>query len=112
MPMARGRNVMVLKVLSNPNHSRFPCPHCTHRAGCFPAVSLLQQPLCGGCHLSQLSRFLFHTQTDLYSGALFVQVCLGWDLYLSTVLMLVVTGLYTIAGGLLSICWPPFFFFH
>lgn len=42
-------------------------------------------------------------QTDLYSGALFVQVCLGWDLYLSTVLMLLVTGLYTIAGRLLAI---------
>uniref|UniRef100_A0A8U7N6A1 Sodium/mannose cotransporter SLC5A10 n=1 Tax=Corvus moneduloides TaxID=1196302 RepID=A0A8U7N6A1_CORMO len=83
----------------------FPCPHCTHRAGCFPAVSLLQQPLGGGCHLSQLSRFLFHTQTDLYSGALFVQVCLGWDLYLSTVLMLVVTGLYTIAGGLAAVIY-------
>uniref|UniRef100_A0A8U7N532 Sodium/mannose cotransporter SLC5A10 n=1 Tax=Corvus moneduloides TaxID=1196302 RepID=A0A8U7N532_CORMO len=74
-------------------------------AGCFPAVSLLQQPLGGGCHLSQLSRFLFHTQTDLYSGALFVQVCLGWDLYLSTVLMLVVTGLYTIAGGLAAVIY-------
>uniref|UniRef100_A0A8K9V082 Sodium/mannose cotransporter SLC5A10 n=1 Tax=Oncorhynchus mykiss TaxID=8022 RepID=A0A8K9V082_ONCMY len=36
--------------------------------------------------------------TDLYSGALFVQVCLGWNLYLSTVLMLVVTALYTIAA--------------
>lgn len=41
----------------------------------------------------------FHHQTDLYSGALFVQVCLGWNLYLSTVLMLVVTALYTIAGA-------------
>lgn len=40
----------------------------------------------------------FSHQTDLYSGALFVQVCLGWNLYLSTVLMLVVTALYTIAG--------------
>lgn len=40
-----------------------------------------------------------------------MQVCLGWDLYLSTVLMLVVTGLYTIAGRLLSICWPQSFFF-
>lgn len=38
------------------------------------------------------------SQTDLYSGALFIQVCLGWNLYLSTVLMLVVTALYTIAG--------------
>ncbi|XP_077774785.1 sodium/mannose cotransporter SLC5A10 isoform X5 [Podarcis muralis] len=36
--------------------------------------------------------------TDLYSGALFVQVCLGWNLYLSTVLMLVVTAIYTIAA--------------
>lgn len=42
-------------------------------------------------------------QTDLYSGALFVQVCLGWDLYLSTVLMLLVTGLYTIAGKMLAV---------
>lgn len=38
-------------------------------------------------------------QTDLYSGALFIQVCLGWNIYLSTVLMLVVTALYTIAGA-------------
>lgn len=40
----------------------------------------------------------FPPQTDLYSGALFIQVCLGWNLYLSTTLMLVVTALYTIAG--------------
>uniref|UniRef100_A0A8C4WL53 Sodium/mannose cotransporter SLC5A10 n=1 Tax=Gopherus evgoodei TaxID=1825980 RepID=A0A8C4WL53_9SAUR len=42
---------------------------------------------------------------DLYSGALFVQVCLGWNLYLSTVLMLVVTALYTIAGGLAAVIY-------
>ncbi|XP_026060418.1 sodium/glucose cotransporter 5 [Carassius auratus] len=43
--------------------------------------------------------------TDLYSGALFVQVCLGWNLYLSTVLMLVITALYTIAGGLAAVIY-------
>uniref|UniRef100_A0A3B5AII8 Sodium/mannose cotransporter SLC5A10 n=1 Tax=Stegastes partitus TaxID=144197 RepID=A0A3B5AII8_9TELE len=43
--------------------------------------------------------------TDLYSGALFVQVCLGWNLYLSTILMLVVTALYTIAGGLAAVIY-------
>uniref|UniRef100_A0A7M4FGF9 Sodium/mannose cotransporter SLC5A10 n=1 Tax=Crocodylus porosus TaxID=8502 RepID=A0A7M4FGF9_CROPO len=43
--------------------------------------------------------------TDLYSGALFVQVCLGWNLYLSTVLVLVVTALYTIAGGLVAVIY-------
>uniref|UniRef100_A0A8C6JWC3 Uncharacterized protein n=1 Tax=Melopsittacus undulatus TaxID=13146 RepID=A0A8C6JWC3_MELUD len=39
-------------------------------------------------------------------GALSVQVCLGWDLSLSTILMLMVAGLYTIAGRVLSVCWP------
>uniref|UniRef100_A0A7M4G1D5 Sodium/mannose cotransporter SLC5A10 n=1 Tax=Crocodylus porosus TaxID=8502 RepID=A0A7M4G1D5_CROPO len=51
-----------------------------------------------------MSVFCF-TQTDLYSGALFVQVCLGWNLYLSTVLVLVVTALYTIAGGLVAVIY-------
>ncbi|TTE66785.1 Sodium/nucleoside cotransporter [Bagarius yarrelli] len=32
-------------------------------------------------------------------------VCLGWNLYLSTVLMLVVTALYTIAGGLAAVIY-------
>ncbi|XP_074774958.1 sodium/mannose cotransporter SLC5A10 isoform X2 [Athene noctua] len=48
--------------------------------------------------LSLLLSIFTKISTDLYSGALFVQVCLGWDLYLATVLMLVVTGLYTIAA--------------
>ncbi|KAG8145818.1 putative Sodium-glucose cotransporter 4 protein, partial [Naja naja] len=47
--------------------------------------------------------------TDLYSGALFIQVCLGWDFYLSTLLMLGVTAVYTIAvplctGGAVGRC--------
>uniref|UniRef100_A0A8C1PHW6 Sodium/mannose cotransporter SLC5A10 n=1 Tax=Cyprinus carpio TaxID=7962 RepID=A0A8C1PHW6_CYPCA len=50
-------------------------------------------------------KLLCRLQTDLYSGALFVQVCLGWNLYLSTVLMLVVTALYTIAGGLAAVIY-------
>uniref|UniRef100_A0A8C5TPX0 Sodium/mannose cotransporter SLC5A10 n=1 Tax=Malurus cyaneus samueli TaxID=2593467 RepID=A0A8C5TPX0_9PASS len=49
--------------------------------------------------LSLLLSIFTKISTDLYSGALFVQVCLGWDLYLSTVLVLAVTALYTIAGG-------------
>ncbi|CAF92731.1 unnamed protein product, partial [Tetraodon nigroviridis] len=48
--------------------------------------------------LSLLLSVFTKISTDLYSGALFIQVCLGWNLYLSTVLMLVVTALYTIAG--------------
>lgn len=37
-------------------------------------------------------------QTDIFSGALFIQMALGWNLYLSTVVLLVVTAVYTIAG--------------
>lgn len=37
-------------------------------------------------------------QIDLYAGALFVHICLGWNFYLSTTLMLAITALYTIAG--------------
>jgi hypothetical protein len=37
-------------------------------------------------------------QTDIFSGALFIQMALGWNLYLSTVILLVVTAVYTIAG--------------
>ncbi|XP_074866895.1 sodium/mannose cotransporter SLC5A10 [Carettochelys insculpta] len=55
--------------------------------------------------LSLLLSVFTKISTDLYSGALFVQVCLGWDLYLSTVLMLVVTALYTIAGGLAAVIY-------
>lgn len=37
-------------------------------------------------------------QIDLYAGALFVHICLGWNFYLSTILTLTITALYTIAG--------------
>ncbi|XP_053326822.1 sodium/glucose cotransporter 5 [Spea bombifrons] len=55
--------------------------------------------------LSLLLSVFTKISTDLYSGALFVQVCLGWNLYLSTVIMLVVTALYTIAGGLAAVIY-------
>uniref|UniRef100_H2LY53 Sodium/mannose cotransporter SLC5A10 n=1 Tax=Oryzias latipes TaxID=8090 RepID=H2LY53_ORYLA len=55
--------------------------------------------------LSLLLSVFTKISTDLYSGALFVQVCLGWNLYLSTVLMLVVTAFYTIAGGLAAVIY-------
>ncbi|KAI5095110.1 sodium/glucose cotransporter 4 [Silurus meridionalis] len=52
-------------------------------------------------YISVLSLILYiftKISTDIFSGALFIQVSLGWDLYLSTVLLLAVTALYTIAA--------------
>ncbi|XP_074077593.1 sodium/glucose cotransporter 4 isoform X2 [Macrotis lagotis] len=59
-------------------------------------------------YMSVLSLILYiftKISTDIFSGALFIQVSLGWDLYLSTVILLVVTAIYTIAGGLTAVIY-------
>ncbi|XP_078293072.1 sodium/mannose cotransporter SLC5A10 [Panthera onca] len=48
--------------------------------------------------LSLLLSVFTKISIDLYAGALFVHICLGWNFYLSTTLMLAITALYTIAG--------------
>jgi len=35
---------------------------------------------------------------SIYAGALFIQLALGWDMYLSIVGLLIITGVYTILG--------------
>ncbi|XP_053325141.1 sodium/glucose cotransporter 4 [Spea bombifrons] len=59
-------------------------------------------------YMSILSLILYiftKISTDIYSGALFIQVSLGWNIYLSTVLLLVVTAIYTVAGGLAAVIY-------
>ncbi|XP_057570019.1 sodium/mannose cotransporter SLC5A10 isoform X3 [Hippopotamus amphibius kiboko] len=55
--------------------------------------------------LSLLLSVFTKISIDLYAGALFVHICLGWNFYLSTILMLVTTALYTIAGGLAAVIY-------
>lgn len=55
------------------------------------------------CYICMLNSFLFFflnftPQADIFSGALFIQVSLGWDLYLSTGILLLVTAAYTVTG--------------
>ncbi|NWX25225.1 SC5A9 protein, partial [Notiomystis cincta] len=59
-------------------------------------------------YMSVLSLTLYiftRISTDIFSGALFIQICLGWNLYLSTVVLLAVTAVYTIAGGLAAVIY-------
>ncbi|NWR42147.1 SC5A9 protein, partial [Regulus satrapa] len=59
-------------------------------------------------YMSLLSLILYiftRISTDIFAGALFIQVSLGWNLYLSTVLLLAVTAIYTIAGGLTAVIY-------
>ncbi|XP_032659865.1 sodium/glucose cotransporter 4 isoform X1 [Chelonoidis abingdonii] len=59
-------------------------------------------------YMSVLSLILYiftKISTDIFSGALFIQVSLGWNLYLSTMILLAVTAVYTIAGGLTAVMY-------
>uniref|UniRef100_A0A4W3JWF3 Solute carrier family 5 member 9 n=1 Tax=Callorhinchus milii TaxID=7868 RepID=A0A4W3JWF3_CALMI len=59
-------------------------------------------------YMSVLSLILYiftKISTDIFSGALFIQVSLGWNLYLSTVILLIITAIYTIAGGLTAVIY-------
>ncbi|CAI9570739.1 unnamed protein product [Staurois parvus] len=55
--------------------------------------------------LSLLLYILTKISTDIYAGALFIQVALGWDIYLSTIILVVVTAIFTIAGGLTAVIY-------
>ncbi|XP_007164557.1 sodium/glucose cotransporter 4 isoform X2 [Balaenoptera acutorostrata] len=60
-------------------------------------------------YMSVLSLILYiftKISTDIFSGALFIQMALGWNLYLSTVILLVVTAVYTITG-FQEVGWYP-----
>ncbi|XP_040604751.1 sodium/glucose cotransporter 5 isoform X2 [Mesocricetus auratus] len=48
--------------------------------------------------LSLLLSVFTKISIDLYAGALFVHICLGWNFYLSTILTLAITAVYTIAA--------------
>ncbi|KAM4739695.1 sodium/glucose cotransporter 4 isoform 2-T3 [Anableps anableps] len=59
-------------------------------------------------YMSVLSLVLYiftKISTDMFSGALFIQVSLGWNLYLSTAILLLVTAAYTVAGGLAAVIY-------
>ncbi|ELK06136.1 Sodium/glucose cotransporter 4 [Pteropus alecto] len=59
-------------------------------------------------YMSVLSLILYiftKISTDIFSGALFIQMALGWNLYLSTAVLLVVTAVYTITGGLTAVIY-------
>ncbi|TNM94372.1 hypothetical protein fugu_002548 [Takifugu bimaculatus] len=54
------------------------------------------------CYFAVLSLSLYiftKLSVDLYAGALFIQESLGWDLYLSIILLIAMTALLTVTGG-------------
>ncbi|NXQ28118.1 SC5A9 protein, partial [Alaudala cheleensis] len=59
-------------------------------------------------YMSVLSLIIYifsRISADIFAGALFIQISLGWNIYLSTVLLLAVTAVYTIVGGLTAVIY-------
>ncbi|XP_034046949.1 sodium/myo-inositol cotransporter 2 [Thalassophryne amazonica] len=42
---------------------------------------------------------------DMYAGALFIQMALQWDIYFAVILLLAITAVYTVAGGLAAVIY-------
>ncbi|XP_041633693.1 sodium/myo-inositol cotransporter 2 [Cheilinus undulatus] len=58
--------------------------------------------------ITVLSLFIYiftKISVDMYAGALFIQLALQWNIYLAVILLLSVTALYTVAGGLAAVIY-------
>ncbi|XP_053733814.1 sodium/myo-inositol cotransporter [Synchiropus splendidus] len=55
--------------------------------------------------LSILLYIFTKLSVDLYAGALFIQESLGWNLYVSIVLLISMTALLTVTGGLVAVLY-------
>ncbi|XP_067658854.1 sodium/myo-inositol cotransporter-like [Haliotis asinina] len=55
--------------------------------------------------LSLILSMLTKCSSNLYTGALFIQQALNWDIYVSIVLLIVVTAVLTFTGGLTAVIY-------
>ncbi|KAM8854025.1 sodium/glucose cotransporter 2 [Synchiropus picturatus] len=59
-------------------------------------------------YLSVISLFLYiftKISVDMFSGAVFIQQALGWNIYIAVIALLVITALYTVTGGLAALMY-------
>uniref|UniRef100_A0A3Q1F754 Sodium/glucose cotransporter 1 n=2 Tax=Acanthochromis polyacanthus TaxID=80966 RepID=A0A3Q1F754_9TELE len=59
-------------------------------------------------YLSVLSLFLYiftKISADMFSGAIFINQALGLNIYLAVILLLLITALYTVTGGLAAVIY-------
>ncbi|CAM5118537.1 unnamed protein product [Eretmochelys imbricata] len=59
-------------------------------------------------YLSILSLFLYiftKISVDMFSGAVFIQQALGWNIYVAVIALLVITTIYTVTGGLAALMY-------
>ncbi|XP_053550802.1 sodium/glucose cotransporter 2 [Bombina bombina] len=53
-----------------------------------------------------LAMYIFtKISVDMFSGAVFIQVALGWNIYVSVIALLIITTIYTVTGGLAALMY-------
>ncbi|XP_053116750.1 sodium/glucose cotransporter 2 isoform X3 [Hemicordylus capensis] len=59
-------------------------------------------------YLSVLSLFMYiftKISVDMFSGAVFIQQALGWNIYVAVIALLIITTIYTMTGGLAALMY-------
>lgn len=59
-------------------------------------------------YLSLISLFLYiftKISVDMFSGAVFIQQALGWNIYVAVIALLIITCIYTVSGGLAALMY-------
>ncbi|CAL8076725.1 unnamed protein product [Calicophoron daubneyi] len=62
-------------------------------------------------YLACMALFLYiftKISADLYAGAIFIDQALGLELYTAIIILLVISGMFTILGGLTAVIWTDF----
>uniref|UniRef100_A0AAX7TSX2 Sodium/glucose cotransporter 2 n=1 Tax=Astatotilapia calliptera TaxID=8154 RepID=A0AAX7TSX2_ASTCA len=55
--------------------------------------------------ISLLLYILTKISVDMFSGAVFIQQALGWNIYVAVIALLLITALYTVTGGLAALMY-------
>ncbi|KAL4647399.1 sodium/glucose cotransporter 2 isoform X1 [Arapaima gigas] len=80
-------------------------------AGVITMPQYLRKRFGGGrisLYLSCISLFLYvftKISVDMFSGAVFIQQALGWNIYVAVIALLSITALYTVTGGLAALMY-------
>ncbi|HUP25178.1 MAG TPA: sodium:solute symporter [Thermoanaerobaculia bacterium] len=81
-----------------------------HRSKVFTMPEFLERRYNRACRtylttISIVAYILTKIAVSLYAGALLLRFTLGWDFYTSAIVIVVITGVYTIAGGLAAVIY-------
>ncbi len=80
------------------------------RTGVFTMPEFLERRYNKQCRtyltmVSLISYILTKISVTLFAGSVFLNMLFGWDLYTSSLVMVVATGIYTVAGGLSAVIY-------